>query len=59
VKGIWRYNNSQIGMRKSLDMNYFMYYIQDLGEDMKESGYTDDELIQQLGELLQVIQAYQ
>jgi len=46
-------------MRKSLDMNYFMYYIQDLGEDMKESGYTDDELIQQLGELLQVIQAYQ
>jgi len=46
VKGIWRYDNSQIGMRKTLDMNYFMFYIQDLEEDMKESNYMDNELIQ-------------
>jgi len=36
-----------------------MYYIQDLEEDMKESNYMDNELVQQLSELLQVVQAYQ
>jgi len=46
-------------MRKTFDMNYFIYYIQDLEEDMKESNYMDNELIQQLNELMQVIQAYQ
>jgi len=46
VKGILRYDNCQLGMRKTLDMNYFMYYIQDLEEDMTESNYMDNELIQ-------------